>query len=365
MALDEELPSSLVSDSPPHSLTNHTVCLETLSHVDWYSNPRFQAFPDLSYPVDDHDYVWNAQFQSQTAAQMHDFDLPVDDQGPLPPETAFVFPPAKTILREGRRDVQLGRPRAHPGPIPHLGAGVPHSGPLKLNTPIIGHSGPLKSAAKSTSGPSIIPADIIGKKKPPGYDGADPTSPEVTCLGRVRIKRCKDRKETGKSGDRKQLNDLKSKFIRKKGPPDGTKEATEPEAAAVDKTDMDIDLGRFASACGLSTTFTDQAAHADNQGDQSEISLQRCDEELYEPPLPPANSLLLMRGSRNVERNHLHSRNVQRNNDWCWETDAQTGDGILLPEMHSSRPQESLPEAKIWQRRAVVGRLCALDVRKF
>ena len=39
---------------------------------------------------------------------------------------------------------------------------------------------------------TMMPANVVGKKKPPGYVSDEPTSPEVTCMGRVRRnKHCK------------------------------------------------------------------------------------------------------------------------------------------------------------------------------
>lgn len=34
-----------------------------------------------------------------------------------------------------------------------------------------------------------MPPDVVGKKKPPDYESDEPTSPEVTCIGRVRRKK--------------------------------------------------------------------------------------------------------------------------------------------------------------------------------
>eukprot|EP00250_Pteridium_aquilinum_P007655 c17325_g1_i1 orf=205-1506(+) len=55
------------------------------------------------------------------------------------------------------------------------------------------HSGVLSRSSKGHAALSftMMPPDVVGKKKPLGYESDEPTSPEVTCIGKVRRKHCK------------------------------------------------------------------------------------------------------------------------------------------------------------------------------
>ncbi|KAI5065576.1 hypothetical protein GOP47_0020271 [Adiantum capillus-veneris] len=55
------------------------------------------------------------------------------------------------------------------------------------------HSGAALRASKGHAGHAftMMPPDVVGKKKPPNYESDEPKSPEVTCIGKVRRKHCK------------------------------------------------------------------------------------------------------------------------------------------------------------------------------
>ncbi|KAH7405099.1 hypothetical protein KP509_15G056300 [Ceratopteris richardii] len=76
---------------------------------------------------------------------------------------------------------RMGSPRsASPLPVLRSGGSTPH------------HSGLLRTSKGHAVHPfTMMPPDVVGRKKPPDYESDEPTSPEVTCIGKVRRKHCK------------------------------------------------------------------------------------------------------------------------------------------------------------------------------
>lgn len=102
-----------------------------------------------------------------------------------------------------------------PGPVQRrapISSATNHSGTLKLV-----HSGPLKGYTNGSKGGSnaftMIPVNVVGNEKPPpDYVPDEPTSPEVTCMGRVRRnKQCKA--WDAPLSTEKQLRNQKSKRL--------------------------------------------------------------------------------------------------------------------------------------------------------
>lgn len=152
----------------------------------------------------------------------------------------------------------------------------------------------------------------------------------------------------------------------------GVRESIEPGAQS-GKIDFEIDLDRFGSACAVLSSISSEAAggRAERRAiltkslvhwfgkNRSETS-----EDEYVPELPPPNALLLIRGSRNLERESgqpgFH---------------AEPDDQQLPHESHLSsikrainvRRQVSLPkpppESSLWKRRGI-GEISSLNISK-
>lgn len=199
-----------------------------------------------------------------------------------------------------------------------------HSGPIRLTA--CPFSGPLKAAGKLILAPSIIPTDAVGKKKR-CFDANEPSSPEVTCLGRVRIKEKNGKDLDGTvdenpstdgrkfepdkfSDSKKQSGDRKGKARKKKKAAEkgrclsrtrrrASREATEPAqvkgfcSALPAAVPPEITQTRRERAATLARSLTSLLE-----------DLRRLEKEEieYVPPVPPPNSLLLMRGCRKVEK---------------------------------------------------------------
>lgn len=216
----EEWPS-LTRVRSSSSRDRKKVTCETLSKVDWYSRRPYEA-QHYYYSEDEIDYKKGdpATEAEEDAAEEEEEGPENEPENPGYGDGTGLFAPRLDQLlasmygkpamgmaiaspvREGQR---IEKPlRTYPSPIPHSGGVLPHSGPIKLhvNMHMSSHSAALNNnkIPATIKASSIIPPNITGKPKPPGLNNADePSSPEVTCLGRVRIKHryCK---EIGKLG---------------------------------------------------------------------------------------------------------------------------------------------------------------------
>lgn len=221
-----------------------------------------------------------------------------------------------------RSFVGFSGPIHHSGSMAHHSGARSHSGPLKLSGGTIntGHSGMLKGySAKGHAGNAftMIPADVVGKKKPPGYESDEPTSPEVTCIGRVRRKKhCKAWdalvvNEKGRGNRNAKISSRSTESPRKDKQNESPSKAAKPSrwrlawglknTAELDNADLQkqsnmvdnlyIDLGRFSSACELSSRvipgFDDSPA-----------------DELKEFQVPPSNCLLVMKNTSKGRYNY-------------------------------------------------------------
>lgn len=266
-----------------------------------------------------------------------------DDYKPFPgarepPETAFRssgYGDGKGLhalfLASGRqgKGIFSGKLTAYPS----SSALQQHTGPLRLAAGPF--SGPLKATGKPNMAPSIIPADAVGGKKKPCFDANEPTSPEVTCLGRVRIngkymngaaeeKPCAEgrKPEHGKvSESKKQSDDRKCKARKKKGAGEKvrclnrTRRRASREATEFAQADFHTDLKHLRSALPAAEpsetveTRRERAATLARSLTSLLEDMHRFEKEdtEYVPPVPPPNSLLLMRGFRKVEKPPEHA----------------------------------------------------------
>ncbi|KAH7276998.1 hypothetical protein KP509_39G029700 [Ceratopteris richardii] len=99
--------------------------------------------------------------------------------------------------------------RVSPSQIPNSPSGRMGSPmhAMRSGTSTPHHSGLLRaSKGHAMHAFTMMPPDVVGKKKPPGYESDEPTSPEVTCIGKVKKKHykstwdalVKDKKKDGK-----------------------------------------------------------------------------------------------------------------------------------------------------------------------
>lgn len=262
----EEWPSLSRMKSCNNRDKNKVSC-ETLSMVDWYSRRPYEA-QHYYYSDGDESDNWKAEpaTEAETAEEEEEEEEKGRPEGELENPSyhdghgfsaqghhfSACFPvkmvygkPVVAMASPNRESRKTEKPlRTYPSPIPH-------SGPIKLhvNMHVSSHSAPLINskvpATIKTS--SIIPPNVARKTKNPGFNTADePSSPEVTCLGRVRIKQryCK---EIGKlaavagvaDSDKKQhptgCHEWKMKLRRKKKKKAG---AAEAESASSERGKM-------------------------------------------------------------------------------------------------------------------------------
>eukprot|EP00249_Psilotum_nudum_P009229 c21797_g2_i1 orf=246-1424(+) len=350
---------------------------ETLSQTDVYLKPEFLAVEKWQ-SGDDSDTEYGEQERGYEdrhveGARGHFFSCFI-------PRTAMhLFPhsfgsPGRYGQGEGR-DFR-GRSKAQPsvlsfsGPISHSGpiGSVPHSGPIKISTgPIIGHSGTSKGFPKGHSGPfTMIPPEVIGKKNPAGYESEDPTSPEVTCVGRVRIKPKFPRKSVGTEKNRKDRQQGKS-----------SKKKESSESTGVEKRSFwkiigrkhrtneskkgpvfEFDLNRFSSfsqGTSLKSDMIDDASviHSEVLSSRQEYDANERvaeAEDVSESQAAPANSLFSMKGSHRNDGQDRESnapppnalllmRGSSRNRS------RQDQETPIIPFLSSDIPQDSEPNA--------------------
>ncbi|MCO5604330.1 hypothetical protein L7F22_058495 [Adiantum nelumboides] len=92
--------------------------------------------------------------------------------------TSRTGPPSMSNSPSGR----IKTPGSATSPINLMrsGGSIPHMGAVLRTSK--GHAGQAFT---------MMPPDVVGKKKPPNYESDEPKSPEVTCIGKVRRKHCK------------------------------------------------------------------------------------------------------------------------------------------------------------------------------
>lgn len=197
-----------------------------------------------------------------------------------------------------------------------------HAGPVRPNSVPI--PGSLKGAAKQRMAPSIIPVNLR-RKKLLGYDICEPMSPEVTCLGRIKIKEANDtaartttgekpvdcaatqRSEKGRCFDTKnQLCGKRVKGREKKKTAENSRCLSRKKRVA-SKEVADHSQGRPSSvSTALEETRRERAACLARSLTDLLVDVRRHEKERikYEPSVPPPNSLLLMRGCRRMDESY-------------------------------------------------------------
>lgn len=203
---------------------------------------------------------------------------------------------------------------------------------------------------------TMMPPDVVGKKKPLGYESDEPTSPEVTCIGKVRRKHCKatwdalvkeknkDAKKKGKvkrlSGEIPHNSDFFACGNKREG---GESTVAAKMSRQASERRRSLDFEGFPTDSNMHTPRHGDSAKEvliqDTQQKSSSFQGERvkCEHEDFEasvydriesaaPALlsgipPPSNCLLLMKkGSRN--RSAHYEQLVQEpghaSNQWNW-----------------------------------------------
>lgn len=226
----DQWPASLMRTRSGNSRDNKKVSCETLSKVDWYSrrpheaqlyyqsdgdderNPASEAEDEHEVEEDDDD----KEGRGHTGKlETHGYGEALSAQGHhflvcFPSKLPAHIKPAIAISSPGRDAKKSERgPRTYPSPVPHSGSLLPqsgrllpHSGPIKLHVGSHTNTHTNSKIPGSIRGSSLIPANIEGKSsKSSGFGNAnEPSSPKVTCLGRVKIKQ-KYCREMGRLAD--------------------------------------------------------------------------------------------------------------------------------------------------------------------